>query len=251
MLCCILLGMKWAIPLLASILILGSLGLSQQAFAIPVSVSHTNSSPCDVLLVPDDVDELGTSAPFISGFEAITSSDTTTPLNACPSVAEGSSLRITIKNLTPDDFIDGWYVSDDITTITNFDGTVNGEEAFKIDSVGLNKPLVFESITSNDIFEAGETWDFIIDDYSAGFGLAPSLFDSVGVPSDTSNIGPSTGSIIAYSTFVAPPVGGTVLPIDTTALLVAGAQTMTPWLILGVLSAVGIGLAVFTLKRNH
>jgi len=46
------------------------------------------------------------------------------------------------------------------------------------------------------------------------------------------------------------PVGGTILPIDTTALLVAGAQTTTPWLILGVVSAVGIGLAVFTLKRR-
>jgi len=46
-------------------------------------------------------------------------------------------------------------------------------------------------------------------------------------------------------------VGGTALPIDTTSLLVAGAQTTTPWLILGVLSAVGIGLAVFTLKRSR
>jgi len=46
-------------------------------------------------------------------------------------------------------------------------------------------------------------------------------------------------------------VGGTFLPIDTTALLVAGAQTISPWLILGVLSAVGIGLAVFTLKRSR
>jgi len=47
------------------------------------------------------------------------------------------------------------------------------------------------------------------------------------------------------------PIGGTSIPIDTTALLVAGAQTISPWLILGVLSIIGIGLAVFTLKRNH
>jgi len=51
--------------------------------------------------------------------------------------------------------------------------------------------------------------------------------------------------------FCEPAIGGTILPIDTTALLVAGAQTMTPWLILGVVSAIGIGLAVFTLKRNR
>jgi len=48
-----------------------------------------------------------------------------------------------------------------------------------------------------------------------------------------------------------PPVGGTILPIDTTALLVAGAQTISPWLILGVVTAVGIGIAVFTLKRSR
>jgi len=46
------------------------------------------------------------------------------------------------------------------------------------------------------------------------------------------------------------PVGGTIIPIDSTALLVAGAQTISPWLILGVIIPVGIGLAVFTLKRS-
>jgi len=63
------------------------------------------------------------------------------------------------------------------------------------------------------------------------------------------NSGPETLTV----TVVAPQVaiGGTILPIDTTALLVAGAQTMTPWLILGVLSAVGVGFAVFTLKRSR
>jgi len=46
-------------------------------------------------------------------------------------------------------------------------------------------------------------------------------------------------------------VGGTFLPIDTTALLVAGAQTISPWLILSVIIPVAIGLAVFTIKRSR
>jgi len=46
-------------------------------------------------------------------------------------------------------------------------------------------------------------------------------------------------------------IGGIDVTINTTSLLVAGAQTMTPWLILVVISAVGIGLAVFTLKRSR
>jgi len=47
------------------------------------------------------------------------------------------------------------------------------------------------------------------------------------------------------------PVGGTFLPIDTTALLVAGAYTTASWMIPILVSAVGIGLAVFTLKRSR
>ena len=39
--------------------------------------------------------------------------------------------------------------------------------------------------------------------------------------------------------------------IDTTALLVAGAYTSASWMIPILVSAVGIGLAVFTLKRSR
>jgi len=48
-----------------------------------------------------------------------------------------------------------------------------------------------------------------------------------------------------------PPVGGTYLPLDTTSLLVAGAYTTASWMIPILVSAVGIGLAVFTLKRSR
>jgi len=43
-------------------------------------------------------------------------------------------------------------------------------------------------------------------------------------------------------------IGGTILPIDTTALLLAGVQSISMWWILGVVAAVGIGFTVFTLK---
>jgi len=46
------------------------------------------------------------------------------------------------------------------------------------------------------------------------------------------------------------PVGGTIIPIDSTALLVAGAHTSASWMIPILVSAVGIGLAVFTVKRR-
>ena len=66
-----------------------------------------------------------------------------------------------------------WYVADfPDTRITNWDGSVNGSLAFKIDNVGINQPLIGESINVNGIFEPGEIWDFIIDGYQNNFGAA-------------------------------------------------------------------------------
>lgn len=80
-----------------------------------------------------------------------------------------------------------WYVADPETLITNFDGWIgnaglgNAEEAFKIDSVGINQPLVFESMIPDDRFQLGETWQFIIQDFSNGLGGPPAPFDSLGI----------------------------------------------------------------------
>jgi len=88
--------------------------------------------------------------------------------------------------------------------------------------------------------------------------VSPSTFEGVGEfiqTIDTAGIMTVVGSgtrQVADLTFVPDlAIGGTLIPIDTTALLVAGAQIISPWLILGVIAAVGIGLAVFTLKRNR
>jgi len=63
----------------------------------------------------------------------------------------------------------------------------------------------------------------------------------------------SSGQLFVAPTgiFVVPiPVGGTIIPIDTTSLLVAGSYTTASWMIPILVSVVGIGLAVFTLKRR-
>ena len=45
-------------------------------------------------------------------------------------------------------------------------------------------------------------------------------------------------------------IGGTMIPIDSTALLLAGAQSTASWMIPVIVSAIGIGLAVFTLRKK-
>jgi hypothetical protein len=176
------------------------LALAQPAFAVPVTVTHVDQPNCDPLGVPPEVDELGIGAansipgPFPPD-EEIAASDQPASLDACPPLTSGNVL-VTMTNLTTRDFLEVWYVSDPETSLQNFDGLVNGEEAFLIDSLGANVPLVFESIAFNDIFEAGETWEFIIDDYFNTLGLPASAFRSAGAVGAASPGGPSSGSII-------------------------------------------------------
>jgi len=255
----------WTVSVLASILILGSLGLSQQAFANPISFSTSDVPVCDPFPEGSDFgDELGWGpssfppAPFPPDEEILSAFEFDLEPSSCPTFASGPFVgtTISITNLTPTSWHDLIYVANADTSMSNFDGFVDGLLAFKIDNIGcdpggINHPLAFGDFNGNCIFEPGETWEINIDDYFNSFGTPAENLNSLGLGFGTS---PSSGSIIAFAE-EGPPggpvVGGTSIPIDTTALLIAGAQTTTPWLILGVLSAVGIGFAVFTLKRNH
>jgi len=183
------------------------------SLALPTSVDHANLPNCDPLFVPLEVDELGI-PPLFTLFpdELIDATDTITNLVACPlDDPLIPNTLVVMTNLTGIAWKDVWYVADPRapvgavgTSISNFDGLVDAAgpvfdpgDAFKIDSVGLNRPLVFESIAFNGIFSPGETWHFIIDDYVNTGGLAASLFDSFGVASASPGGPPSSGSIIA------------------------------------------------------
>jgi len=220
---------------------------TEQAFAVPTQVVHAdNPAACDTLMVPNMVDELVT---LQSDFpdELISSEVIVTDIKqeACTPIPSTSITLVEIKNLSPFDYSDLWYVVDDGTVISNFDGGVDFpvnpmfNRAFKIDSVGTHKPLVSEDITENGIFESGEKWEFILNSYS-GSGDA-SAFASVGVPSSDSK---STGSIIALRIENGVTVGGVSIGIDTTAVLLAGAQMTSAWLVPFIVAALGIGIVI-------
>lgn len=90
-----------------------------------------------------------------------------------------------------------YYIADPETTLTNYDGIINGCLAFIIDSIGINTPLIFESMTQDNVFEPGETWIFIIQDYVNTLNLAPSAFASFGVGMGSGNDRISSGSIMS------------------------------------------------------
>ncbi len=176
------------------------------ALAVPTEINYQDG-PQDPLMVPPLVHELGIGVNGATGQqgpfppnEEIDAFDELTDETACiegpePDDPNIPNALVTITNLTTTNWDEVWYVADQETTLTNYDGWVNGNLAFKIDWVGVNKPLVFESIAMDNIFQAGETWKFIIQDYQNGPGGPPSALDSIGVPSP--GFPPSTGSIIA------------------------------------------------------
>jgi len=256
---------KWAVPVIFSILILGGLGFSQQVFAFPITVSSIDEVNCDPLFVDPFVDELGWSTgitalpgPFPPD-EAMDSADISPPpFKACPTsgfATAGPDVMIEITNLSGHDWPIVWYVGDFDTSVSNLDGFVDGAAAFQIDSSDptclssngvLNTPLVAESFQppglGNCIFEAGETWTFIIDGYFEPSSGPPELFDSLGISAISVNNPPSTGSIIVSEGF-AFVVGGTSIPINTTTLLLAGAS-LNVWMIPVILSAAGFGILI-------
>ena len=169
--------------------------LASAAGAVPTTVVSVDTPPCDSLAVPTDVDELGTVGVFPPD-ESILASSTVTAIAACTATWHGTpNALVSMTNTTTTSFANVWYVADPETTLTNVDGLVNGMLSFKIDAVGVNTPLIFESLAFDGIFTAGETWHFIIQDYANGLGLLPSAFASIGVPSAGDLV--SSGSIIA------------------------------------------------------
>ena len=97
------------------------------------------------------------------------------------------------------DFIEVYYVANAETAITNVDGLINGELAFKIDNVGLNTPLINESMDPDGIFQVDETWEFILQDYFNSVGLDASELASIGIPSNGVLSNEDPPEIVYYS----------------------------------------------------
>lgn len=163
------------------------------ALAEPLKLDNWNDDGnCDPLWLPYNVDELGRGFPK----DELINTDTST-VNRSACVNDSPDIpneKVLIINQTNREFTDLWYVADRETSLSNFDGVVNDQFAFHIDTKGDNRPLVSESIGANGIFEPGEAWEFIIDDYANSAGVGAWVIDSIGVPSPDLR---SSGSIIA------------------------------------------------------
>jgi len=222
-------GTKWIIQIIFSVIIIGVLG-SPSAFGLPITVEFENENNCDTLDVPLRLHELGfpnTVNPpgvFPSG-EEIAASHEVTSLSACSATDDGGTdnFLVTMTNNSPHDFTEVWWVGDSLLlTISNNDGEIGQPgfgalpgPAFRIDNVGNNLPLKSESINANGIFQAGETWTFVVQDFVDGFpgNIGPSSFRSYGIGGVSSPSGTdlSRASIIAFTRDEIPLPGDDVL----------------------------------------
>ena len=204
------------------------LAIASTGLANPLNV-YSIDGPQDPLFIQGPVDELGEPLGVFPPDELIVSAWTETDEVACLDGTEDPdipNILVSITNLTTTFWRDLHYVADPETFISNFDGAIGNAGlgdatlAFRIDGLitpGINNPLVAESIAVNEIFEPGETWVFIIDDFMGIVPFAPATpFDSLGIASLSSAWPPSTGSIIA----IPEPVTLAVLILGGLAALI-------------------------------
>ena len=214
----------------ALLMIVAFVAVANLALAVPTQMIHIDPpGDCDPLFIPNNVHEIGDFSEF-PGNEALGSQNLGfTPFVPCPILDDTliPEVVIDIRNLSGIDWYEVWYVADQETTITNFDGEANQafagaapvHEAFRIDRfvsdpLGTHHPLISESGIPDGIWQAGESWQFVLQDYSNTLGLPPEALTSIGVGSLSSTptgtdpsgtlLGPSSGSIIAITPIPEP-----------------------------------------------
>jgi len=124
-----------------------------------------------------------------------------------------SSFEVTITNLSATSYQDLFMVADPDTDFFqgNWDGLIQGLPAMRIDSVGINAPLFFESIAADGIFQPGEMWIFRVEEFlDLVFPGRGPHFGSIGVGFDSPDPVLSNASILAN-----------VVPEPSTTLLLA------------------------------
>ena len=185
------------------LVVIATLALAASAGANPVQVQTIQDPIQDNWALNGWVEELGLQPPFPTGERISAATVAWQGWIPCPAeYTGGGAVQIQMTNLTGKDWTKVYYVADPETSLSNWDELVGQVGfaglglAFKIDSFGANTPLVSESMVADNVFQAGETWEFVIQEYANSLGGPPAAFNSLGVAGASSGFPPSTGSII-------------------------------------------------------
>ena len=194
----------WAVLLLASILIIGNMGLTQQTFAqIPPGFTDFGGH-CYA--------ETSSSTGWVDAeLEAVSFGGHLVTINDAAEDAFVFSIATPGAYIGYNDIaVEGTFewVSGEVTS--GYENWANGEPSGDADTVHMQGDGTWNDIAGSNIgiMELDDTCDFI-------FGSA---------------------------------IGGHLVSVDTTALLLAGAQSISMWMIPVVVA--GVGIAVFVIKRR-
>ena len=168
---------------LSAVAVAGLLGLyASTASSNPVQAVYTDLTPCDSHPTQTLPEELGLGAGGGSGQsgpfpadEAISYSVSPIDLGTCgiPGNLDDDWL-VKMTNLTATSFVNLFFVANSDYSFDNFDGQIsevgsqNSGRAMRIDNLALNQPLLSEDGNPDLIFEPGETWDFIVLNFTSG-----------------------------------------------------------------------------------
>lgn len=207
-----------------------ALAVSMPASALPIPPLDTGPGVCDIQPVLAD-HELGpgaTTAPTgdFPADEQISFSLTTVEREVSPDCGLGLADQVIdtivlMRNDSTHDWVDLWFVSDSAPfTFHNVDMVINFADAMRIDDIGLNQPLIGGD-DGDLIFEMGETWQFVVQDWvfpgainfhSPGLVGTNSLTEGAfGPVTPIGRAGPSNASIIARLYVELPEPGALAL----------------------------------------
>jgi hypothetical protein len=195
--------------------------VAQAANAAPVTAPFVGDARCDPILDQTLTHELG-GAPFTPFFpidETILVSSISGPPICTGSPVGPPDWEVTIVNFGPIAYTDLFFVADLGNTIGNADGTIFGQDAFRIDAIGpTNANLLFESIAADGIFDPTESWTFLLSDFLVTSGPpGPPLLFSIGVA--------GAYPVLSNASIVANPI-----PIPAAVWLFGSALGLLGWM---------------------
>ncbi len=183
-----------------------------------VQAHYIDSTDCDSHGVRLPSHELGDDASSFPVDELIQVSVQSGSVICVPDNGAPDDFLVSITNMGSVAYVDLFFVVDAGSTVGNFDGFIEDlagppgafEQAFKIDGTvtsGVNNSLISESMGLNEIFEPGETWQFLVTNFITPASLPPApVFGSAGGFAATSAALTSNASIVA-SPVPAPSTG--------------------------------------------
>ncbi len=179
-------------------------------------------------------------------------SDTSTWTNCDDGIPDDTGDNANIQ-INGDVQLNNDFVVGTVSVIEGGSLSVNAKLRAQIIDVGNTGNLFINCNGELTLTEGGSN-DGLLINHGILETLLNILFSNVGgtyQSSGTDIFGDSfSGNDIERIASICGVIGGTVMPIDTTAMLLAGVQTNAAWMIPVIVSAVGIGLFVVSRKSE-